>query len=351
MKKNTFLTGVVILSIVSLLLTPVIASGEKDPAAGDWLLTSDFNGHPVNSLLMLSKDNDGKYQGSWVSFWGINTVDNLKIEDGKISFTQTNRFRDREMTLTFAGTLKDGKLTGTLSSDEWDSDYEGTRIKPLEPIVGVWEFRSRRGDREFVSTLIVSQGDNGQLDINWKGGPGRRNNDNNENPWVISDVKYEDGKLTFKRKNNNPERPWESTCALTAKDQTVTGTSTSQRGERQIEGKRLHSDLIGKWELTLTSDFGDHKQILWIRPDMTALFGSTDVGKITVENGKISFNYEVSFGDRSFENAFKGQLEMGSLTGEMSNSRGTQQVKGTKMGSAEKMTTAEPAAKTEAAPK
>jgi hypothetical protein len=337
MRQNTFLKSIVIFSMVSLLLAPALAAEETqkmDPAVGDWLLTSDFNGRSVNSLMMISKDSGGKYQGSWVSFWGINKIDDLKIQDGKITFSITNEFRDQEFTMDFEGTLKDGKLSGTMYSDQWDSDYEGTRIKPFEPIVGVWEFRRQRGDREFVSTLTVSRGDDGQLKVDWEGGPGRRGGEaqnEQENPWEISGVKYEDGKLTFTRKSTNPEREFEMTYALTAKDDTISGTMTTPRGEREMEGKRQNGDLIGKWELTMTSDMGERKQLLWVKPDMTAWFGSTDVGKIKVEDGTISFDYEMSFGDRSFENAFKGKLENGTLTGEMTNSRGTQQVKGKKM--------------------
>ena len=338
MKQNTLLTGIVILSIVSLLLTPAVASGEKDPLIGDWLLKSDFNGRPVNSLLMVSKDGAGKYQGSWVSFWGINPVDNLKIEDGKVGFTQTNRFRDQETTLTFIGVLKDGTLSGIMTGGQWENEFEGSLIAPLPPVVGVWEFRRQRQDTEYVSTLTVSPDKDGKLTADWQSQRGT---------WDIADVKYEDDKLTFTRKSTNPERQWETTYALTAKDDTITGTTTSSRGQRETEGKRLHGDLIGKWELTITSDRGDRKQLLWIRPDMTALYGSTEVGKIAVENDTISFSYEMSFGDRSFENAFKGRLQAGTLTGEMTNSRGTQQVKGQKMASEGKMTTTEPEEKPE----
>ena len=83
MNQKTFLTSIIILAVVSLLLTPAWAAEqtkEMNPADGDWLLTSDFNGRSVNSLMMITKDGEGKYQGSWVSFWGINDVDDLKIQ-------------------------------------------------------------------------------------------------------------------------------------------------------------------------------------------------------------------------------------------------------------------------------
>jgi hypothetical protein len=327
MRQKPWFTGVLVFAMLSLLLTPAVAAEAKDPAVGNWLLTSDFNGRPVTSLLMVSKTDTAGYAGNWVNFWGINPVTELKIQDGKISFTQSNRFRDREMTFKFDGNITDDKMTGTMTSDQGDNEFTGSRIKPMPAVVGTWEFRSQRQDREFISTLIVSRDNDGQFTADWQS---RRDNEQ-DSAWEISDVKYDDEKLSFTRKSTNPERQRQTSYTLTAENDTISGTMTSPRGERQLEGKRLGGDLIGMWELTMTSDFGERKQLLWIQPDLTALFGATDVGTVQVEDGQISFSYELSFGERSFENAFKGTLENGSLTGEMTNSRGTQQVKGKKM--------------------
>lgn len=332
MRQNSWLTGVLVFAMLSLLLTPAFAAEEtKDPAVGNWLLTSDFNGRPVTSLLLVSKTDAAGYAGSWVNFWGISPVTDLKIQDGKISFTQSNRFRDQEMTFKFDGSITDDKMTGTMTSDQGENAFTGSRIKPLPAVVGTWEFRSQRQEREFVSSLIVSRDKDGQFTADWQSRRDSEQDNGQDSAWVISDVKYEDEKLSFTRKSTNPERQRETTYTLTAENDTITGTMTSPRGERQLEGKRLGGDLIGMWELTMTSDFGERKQLLWIRRDLTALFGATDVGKVQVEDGQISFSYEMSFGERSFENAFKGKLENGSLTGEMTNSHGTQQVKGKKM--------------------
>jgi hypothetical protein len=315
------------LSMLSLLLTPSLAAEEKDPAVGNWLLTSDFNGRPVNSLLLISKIDSGSYQGNWVNFRGINPVSNLTIQDGKIRFTQSSRFRDREMTVNFTGQITDSKLTGIMTGDQGENELTGSLIKPVPAIVGTWEFRSQRQDREFVSTLVVSQDKDGIFSVDWQS----RRDDAQNSEWEISDVKYEDGKLSFTRKSTNPERQRQTTYILIAEDNTISGMMVSTRGEREIEGKRLHDDLVGMWELTMDSDFGQRNQLLWIRPDMTALFGATDVGTVQVNDGQISFVYELSFGQRSFENNFKGRLVNGKLGGEMSNSRGTQQVVGKKL--------------------
>jgi hypothetical protein len=324
MRQVTFLQRVVLITILAGLVVPSLAQQAQDPAVGDWLLKSDVEGRPMNSLLLITKDSAGVYTGLWSGFFGINKVDNLKIEGGKISFSQTNRFREQEMTSSFTGTFKEGKLEGTLSNDNGDIAFKGARME-MPSVIGVWEFRRQRQDQEVVSKLTVSRDTNGIITASWQ------SEGEQGGSWEISNVKYENEKLTFIRKNTNPERPMEMTYSLAAQGDILAGTATSQRGERQVEGKRLNSELIGKWELTLTSDRGDRKQLLYVLPDMTAMYGSMNAGSVTYQQGKVSFKYEITFGDRTFSNEFKGQLENGQLTGEMSSDRGTQQVKGKKM--------------------
>lgn len=325
--RHTFLKGLMGITLLALFISPAFAAEAKDPIVGDWLLKADFDGRPINAILMIEKDAAGSYTGQWVSFFGIGKLDNFKIEGDKISFSQTNRFRDTERTSNFTGTVKDGKLEGTMSSDNGDMAFAGSKMAVL-PVIGVWEFRRERQGQEIVSTLTVSQGADGKIAADWKGGGDQ------ESTWQISDVKYENDKLTFTRKNTNPDRPMEMTYSLTAQGDTISGTTTSQRGEREVEGKRLNADLIGKWDLTLTSDRGERKQLLYVKPDMTVMYGATDAGKLTSEAGKIGFKYDMTFGDQTFTSEFKGQVENGQLTGEMTTSRGTSQVKGTKIAAA-----------------
>jgi hypothetical protein len=324
MAHSTFLKRVLWITLMAGLVVPAMAQQAQDPVVGDWLLKSDFEGRPMSSLLLISKDAAGSYAGLWSGFFGINKVDNLKIEGDKISFSQTSRFREQEMTSLFTGTLKEGKLEGTLSNDNGDIAFKGARME-MPSVIGVWEFRRQRQDQEVVSKLTVGRDAGGVITVNWQGEREQGGS------WEISNVKYENEKLTFTRKNTNPERPMEMTYSLAVQGDTLAGTATSQRGERQVEGKRLNSELIGKWELTLTSDRGERKQLLYVLPDMTAMYGSMNAGSVVYQEGKVGFKYEITFGDRTFSNEFKGQLQNGQLTGEMISDRGTQQVKGQKM--------------------
>jgi hypothetical protein len=68
-----------------------------------------------------------------------------------------------------------------------------------------------------------------------------------------------------------------------------------------------------------------------VYPDMSGLFGAIAVKKINFEDGKVDFILVLQFGDQSFEMTFAGKLEDSKLTGELTSSRGSQKVTGTKV--------------------
>jgi len=107
----------------------------------------------------------------------------------------------------------------------------------------------------------------------------------------------------------------------------LTGTVTSQQGERAIEGKRAAaSPVVGTWMLTVTSERGERTQRLVVYPDMTALYGATPVEAVTCQDNAVSFKITMSFGDRTFETTFKGTLDGDKLTGQLSSTGQNDQV-------------------------
>lgn len=345
MKQVTFLKSARFLLIMALLasLSQVWAEeAAKKDITGDWHVKADFDGRQMESIMTLSRDTDGKLAGMWISFWGYTKLDDIKYEGGKISFKRTNRFRDREFTSSFAGTIKEGKLAGTTSSDRGDYAVEGAQVKAC-PAVGNWEFKSTRGDREFTSTLVVKADKDGKLSGEWKRPQRQRPRQESEQepdqqrrrrfgPTVIKDMAFKDGKLMFTRVRGSEDRRRESKYELTLKGDTLSGTTESSRGTNTIEAKRADPVIVGKWELTITSERGERKQILTVNPDLSALYGPTAVEKIDLEDNKVSFKVVFGFGDRTFESEFKGQLDGEKLTGEMTGFRDTvQKVTGKKI--------------------
>lgn len=105
----------------------------------------------------------------------------------------------------------------------------------------------------------------------------------------------------------------------------------SERGEITVEGKLVGAPIIGTWNLEVASERGSRKQRLLVNPDMSGLYGAIPIKKINLENDQVDFLTVLKFGDQSFEITFVGKLEDAKLTGEITTSRGSQKITGTKV--------------------
>jgi hypothetical protein len=326
MRSHTSPAVTLFVSAMALLLLvgPVSAQqSRRGGLYGDWNVKMEFNGRQMDSILSFSRDQDGNMTGQWISFMGVNALKDVKFEEGKLSFAREMRNRDGETsTSTFKGTIEDGKLSGTLSSDRGETTLIGARAPRLPRAVGIWDLKTKRNDRESTATLALSADKEGQLTGQWKTERGEL---------AVSDVQYEQGKLTFKAKSTNPDRAFEATFDGSIQRDALTGTLKTERGESSVEGTRQGAALIGTWNLESTSERGTRQQRLVVNPDLSGLYGSFPVKKINFQNGVVDFPMVMQFGDQSFEMSFKGKIEENKLTGELTSDRGSQKVTGTKV--------------------
>jgi len=242
-----------------------------------------------------------------------------------------------------------------------------------EDIVGDWQFKMSFGEREITADVKFARDADGALSGTWTSRRGEN---------ALSDVKYEEGKLsfvrtstwqdqerkttytgtvegdkitgtasgergdfpfeavrkfdngklTFKRKTKMDERQWESTFDGTVTGNKLKGTIRSERGELAAEGTRRAAGIVGKWELTSESPRGTRTRILTVNEDMSGTYQMRDndvpIKDLKVEGSDVSFKVEMSFGDRSFEMEFKGKLEGDTLNGEFITERGARPVTG-----------------------
>lgn len=289
---------------------------------GDWLVKMTFGERQVESILSFSRDSEGNRTGQWISFWGMSELKDVKFEDNQLGFVQVFRFGENESTSTFKGTIEDSNLSGTLSGDRGETKLVGTRMPRTPRAVGSWEMKYKVGEREITGTLVVKADKENNLSAQWQSERGEHE---------ITDLKYERGSLTFKRTSKFDERQFESTFEGNISRDTITGIFKSERGEIAAEGKLIGAPLIGAWILEITSDRGPRKQRLVVNPDMSALYGSMPLKKINFEDGKVGFKLVVEFGDQKFESTFEGKIEDSKLIGELTSSRGTRKVTGTKV--------------------
>ena len=325
MKENTNLKCVLVIALVWVLLSSAQLSAQQRGRGinGDWLVTQEYNGQPYQSLVVFSRDQEGNQTGYWIGFRGLSELKNVQIDAGKLSFAYDRRNRDGDtVTVSFAGKIQDGQLSGTLSSDRGDSDIEGTRVPRVPQAVGKWEMTYSYGDREFTSTLIIKADAEGELTAEW---PSERVTH------TVTALNYERGNLTFKRATKMEDRQWESTFKGTLRGNRISGAFNSDRGETQVAGTRIGGALIGTWMLDTQSERGAGKQRLLVNRDMSGLYGAIPIKKIKFEDDKVSFTLALEFGDRTFEMDFAGKLTEGKLTGELASDRFSQQVTGTKV--------------------
>ena len=326
MKHQTFFKAVLYctLMVMVMLSAQVRAQSSRGRGLyGDWLVKVDYNERQSESILSFSRDQDGNQTGNWISFMGLSELKDIKYEEGKISFSRESRNRDGETsTSSFKGTIEDGKISGTWSSSRGENKLEGQRIPRIQRAVGSWAMTLKMGDREFTSTLVVKADKEGNLTGLWQSQRGESE---------VTDLQYERGKLTFKRTSTYQDTKRESTFEGTIERDTLSGVMKSERGEITVEGKLVGAPIIGTWNLEVASERGNRKQRLLVNPDMSGLYGAIAVKKVNLEGEKVSFQIVLEFGDQKYEMNFAGKIEDSKLTGEITTSRGSQKITGTKV--------------------
>jgi hypothetical protein len=323
--KYLLLAGLLLVGCVS----PALAA---ENIVGDWNMMMEFNGNQSFATLSIAQKPDGTYSGKW----GASDLSNVKLDGQKLTFERTVRFGENESTMSYAGTVKDGKLTGQWSSDRGEFETNGVKIKPMSPAVGVWELKYTVGDRDVTAKMTISEKPDGTLEGKYSSQLGES---------VMSNVKFAGGKLTFDRVAKFNDQEFQLTFAGAIQDSKLTGQFKTDMGEVEVAGTRFGGALIGKWELTAVSDRGTRTLLMTINPDLTGryefFFAEVPIKDLKLEGNQVTFAVESSFGDRSFRADFKGKVEDGVLKGQMTSERGTTEITGKKL---------PPAAGTAAAP-
>jgi hypothetical protein len=317
---------VLVLSFLLAFAGPVAAVGAADDITGPWEMTMDFGGRPSFATLTMAKNPDGTLTGKW----GAGELTNVKFDGQKLTFTRTVKFGDNEFTMNYAGTLKDGKITGSFSTDNGDFAANGARKKPILPITGQWDMQYKIGDRDVTGRLTISQKADGTLEGKWTSERGES---------TISNVKSQDTKLTFDRTTKFNDNEFKSSFEGTVQGDKLAGAFKSERGEMPATGQRFGAAIIGQWELTTTSDRGTFTGMLKVFPDLTGrydFFGAEiPIKSLKLEGDQLTFAVEFGFGDQTSQMDFKGKVDGKALKGQTTSSRGTSEVTGKKMAAAQ----------------
>jgi hypothetical protein len=123
MKRQTIHKAVLCCMLIAMVILSAQVRAQSSSSRGrgiygDWLVKVDYDGRQFESILSFSRDGEGNITGNWISFMGLSELKDIKYEDGNISFSRESRNRDGESTTSnFKGTIEDGKISGTWSSD------------------------------------------------------------------------------------------------------------------------------------------------------------------------------------------------------------------------------------------
>ena len=325
MKYRANLKAIVFCSLLVLTTLCVQASAQPQRGRGsfalygDWQVKMQFGETQFESILSFTRGAEGKWKGSWISIMGIGDLADVNFAEEKLTFSYT---RGESNTSKFEGTVKEGKLAGTLTGENGEIELQGKRAPRISRAAGTWEMKIKVGEREFPGTLTITADKEGKLSGLWKSQRGEG---------AVSDVKYERGKLTYTRTVKIEDNEWTYNFEGNIRGNDITGKVKSERGEAEVTGQRLNGDIIGTWNLEITSDQGSTKQRLRINPDMSAIYGSNLVKKVDVEDGKITFKIVLKFGDQEYELNVVGTIEENKLTGELKTSSGDYKITGTKV--------------------
>ncbi len=142
---------------------PVSVLWAAEDITGQWEMTMEFGGRPMFATLSVAKGPDGAFTGKW----GAGDLTNVKFDGQKLTFTRTLKFGDNEFTMTYAGTLKDGRIAGAFSTDNGEFAANGARKKPLSGALGQWDMQYRVGERDITGRLAISQKPDGSLEGKW----------------------------------------------------------------------------------------------------------------------------------------------------------------------------------------
>jgi len=238
---------------------PAATLWAADDITGPWEMTVDFGGRPSYATLTITKNPDGTFVGKW----GSADLSNVKFDGQKLTFARTVKFGNNEFTMNYAGTLKDGKITGAFSTDNGEFAANGVRKKPLPPVLGQWDMQYKVGDRDVTGRLAISQKADGSLEGKWTSQRGES---------TVSNVKSQDGKLSFDRTSNVNGNEFKSSFEGTVQGDKLAGVFKSERGEMPATGQRFGAAVIGTWDLTATSERGTFPGRLVIYPDLTGRY-------------------------------------------------------------------------------
>ncbi len=328
----------IILTYLLLFLQTLFVVAAED-ITGEWEIKIDysinFDNENISLEMFVPLSLSRKADGSLTGKWGRRDLTDVRFEDRKLTFARINKAPVRDFINEYTLTLKEGKFTGTMSysGGEFPANMTRKKPKPKSPVLGQWDMKFNVGEREITGRLTIFEKPEGMLAGQWEAEFGEH---------VVSNVKFQDGKLIYTRKSKFGGREWESIFEGAIKGHKLFGAFKSQRGDFLATGERVGAPLVGKWEMTTTSGGDMHTSIMKIDGDLTGRYEfpggeQIPIKKLKLEGDKVTFVIDMGWGKKSpseldyFMHHFEGKLDGKTLKGNLRVEGITKQVIGKKI--------------------
>jgi hypothetical protein len=218
---------------------PQQSSVQASPSAvGEWEFKSQTPARTSTATMTIKKNSEGKYEGTWSTQWGESTLSDITFENGKMKFVHTSGIGGQEMKTTYDGTVVSSKITGKGHNQFGEFAFEGTlqgeAKKGADAIVGEWQMNVTAPARAFIEKLTITKNADGTLAGKWESQIGEN---------IISNIKFEAGKLTFTRINKIGDRKFMLRFAGIVEGDSIKGTFSvsGEHGEREANATRITS--------------------------------------------------------------------------------------------------------------
>jgi len=104
-----------------------------DAIVGEWQMSVMMPEREIVEKLTITENADGTLAGKWEGQRGESAISDVKFEAGKLTFTLTSRFGDREFTSKFEGTVEGDNMKGVFRSERGEREANATRVTSAKP--------------------------------------------------------------------------------------------------------------------------------------------------------------------------------------------------------------------------
>ncbi len=198
-------------------------------------------------------------------------------------------------------------------------------------ITGDWQIKADYDGRQITSILSLSNDAQGKLKGEWISFFGLTE---------VSDLKHEGDNLSFTYVTRFGGQERTTKFAGTVQKGKLSGTLSSDSGERKAEGTRIAAipAAVGNWETKVKTPDRESTAVLAIKAnekgkltaDWKSQSGEQQVTKVQFKGNKLSFVRKDQQGESTFEGTIKGQA----LTGVMKSGQGETAVEAKRIGGA-----------------